>query len=558
MTANNVANDHYDIIIIGSGLGALSTASIMAQLYDKRVLVLERHYVIGGFTHAFKRPDKSQGRGNKAKYEWDVGVHYIGGMGEGDRERSLFDFITKSKLKWNRMPDPFEKFHYPDFDFDLHGDPKRYRDDLVELFPGEEANIDGLFRDVKTACGWTNTRMGVSNMAQPLRFFAGLWNKRLNGFALQSTEAYLDKRFLDPKLRSLIASQWGTYGLPPSRSCFHMHALIIDHYLKGGYYPEGGAAEIARTVMPVVEANGGRFLINQNVKEIIVENGTAVGVETVTRKSGKQVSQCFYAPAIVSNVGAYNTYAKLLPKRYGQAKAKSLEKFLAPSSGTTVYLGLKESARTLGFEGENHWFYKSFDHEANASGADVLTGKPRFCYLSFPSLKNNEASTHTAEILAFVDYEDFEAWSGKDWKKRGQEYEDLKDTIALGLIKMVDDKFPGFADLVEYSEVSTPLTIEHFSGHPKGAIYGLEASPARFREVPFGARTKIKGLYLTGADAFTIGIVPALVSGLMTAGAMVGPFGFFKVLKDLKSHRPDPRPPIAATKKAARFPLRPC
>ncbi len=83
MTAQEATENSYDITIIGSGIGALATASIMAQLYDKRVLVLERHYVIGGFTHAFKRPDKSRGAGNKAKYEWDVGVHYIGGMGEG-------------------------------------------------------------------------------------------------------------------------------------------------------------------------------------------------------------------------------------------------------------------------------------------------------------------------------------------------------------------------------------------------------------------------------------------------------------------------------------------
>jgi phytoene dehydrogenase-like protein len=535
--AKPATDGSYDIIIIGSGLGALSTASIMAQLYDKRVLVLERHYVIGGFTHAFKRPDKSRGAGNKAKYEWDVGVHYIGVMGSGDRERGLFDFITNSKLKWNRIPDPFEKFHYPDFDFDLYGDPKCFRDDLVGRFPDEAANIDGLFADVRKARGWMNTRMGASNMPGPVRWLVELWNQRLDGFALQTTEDYLNQRFRDPKLRALIASQWGTYGLPPSRSPFQMHALIIDHYLKGGYYPEGGATEISGTVVPIVEAKGGAFLINHQVKEIIIEGGRAVGVEAVTRRGGSPVSERFYAPAIVSNVGAYNTYAKLLPSELGAAKAKQLEKFLAPSSGATVYLGLKENPRTLGFEGENHWIFKSFDHEFNADGADVLTGNPRFCYLSFPSLKNNRASTHTAEILAFVDYKDFEGWSGTGWKKRGEDYDALKDTIANGLIDLVDGKYPGFADLIEYVEVSTPLTVEHFTGHPKGAIYGLEATPQRFRELPFGARTKIKGLYLTGADAFTIGIVPALVSGLMTAGALVGPFGFFRVLKDLAARK---------------------
>lgn len=530
-------DDHYDIIIIGSGLGALSTASIMAQLYGKRVLVLERHYVIGGFTHAFKRPDKSRGAGNKAKYEWDVGVHYIGGMAEGERDRGLFDFITGSKLKWNRMPDPFEKFHYPDFDFDMYGDPQRFRDDLVARFPQEEANIDGMFEDIKKVGAWANNAMGAATMPQPLRYLLGLWNKRLDGFALQTTQDWLNKRFDDPKLRALIASQWGTYGLPPSRAPFQMHAGIINHFMKGGYYPEGGASKIADHVMPIVEASGGAFLINHRVREILVEGGKAVGVEVVTRKSGKDVIKRFHAEAIVSNVGAYNTFAKLLPGNLGARQAQKLEKFLSPQSGATVYLGLKESAKTLGFQGENHWLYKTFDHEFNADGAQVLKGEPRFCYLSFPSLKNTEASTHTAELLAFVDYAAFEAWADGDWKKRGDDYETLKDTIAKGLINLVDEKYPGFADLVEYVEVSTPLTVEHFTGHPKGAIYGLEASPERFREIPFGATTHIKGLYLTGADAFTIGIVPALVSGMMTSGAIMGPFGFFKIIKDMKGLR---------------------
>jgi phytoene dehydrogenase-like protein len=134
-----------------------------------------------------------------------------------------------------------------------------------------------------------------------------------------------------------------------------------------------------------------------------------------------------------------------------------------------------------------------------------------------------------------VDYKDFESWAGKNWKKRGDDYDALKDTIGKGLINLVDETYPGFADLVEFVEVSTPLTVEHFTDHAKGAIYGLEASPERFREVPFGARTKIEGLFLIGADVFTIGIVPAMVSGLMTAGALVGPFGFFKVLKEMSA-----------------------
>src|ERR1022692_110369 len=81
----------YDAIVIGSGMGGLAFASIMAKLRKWRVLVLERHFKIGGFTHTFTRP---------GGWSWDVGLHYVGEMGEGMMERichSCGDRVSLSK-----------------------------------------------------------------------------------------------------------------------------------------------------------------------------------------------------------------------------------------------------------------------------------------------------------------------------------------------------------------------------------------------------------------------------------------------------------------------------
>ena len=80
----------YDIIIIGSGMGGLATAAILSK-EGQKVLVLERHYTAGGFTHVFKRKD----------YEWDVGIHYIGEMQRKNGVlRKLFNYVSNNKLKW--------------------------------------------------------------------------------------------------------------------------------------------------------------------------------------------------------------------------------------------------------------------------------------------------------------------------------------------------------------------------------------------------------------------------------------------------------------------------
>jgi len=146
MNTARTPENTYDIIVIGSGLGAMSTASIMAQLYDKRVLVLERHYVIGGFTHAFKRPDKSKGAGNKAKYEWDVGVHYIGEVGAATRTRKMFDFLSDGKLKWAPMDAEYDRFYVGDKVFNAMAGKQEFRDNLVRQFPGEAAAIDAYLK----------------------------------------------------------------------------------------------------------------------------------------------------------------------------------------------------------------------------------------------------------------------------------------------------------------------------------------------------------------------------------------------------------------------------
>jgi all-trans-retinol 13,14-reductase len=82
--------EHYDAIIIGSGIGGLACASTLAQQQGKRVLVLERHFKVGGFTHTFVR---------KGKYEWDVGIHYIGDMQKGRESRAIFDYITQGGVQ---------------------------------------------------------------------------------------------------------------------------------------------------------------------------------------------------------------------------------------------------------------------------------------------------------------------------------------------------------------------------------------------------------------------------------------------------------------------------
>ena len=94
-----LAQDNYDAIIIGSGIGGLTTAALLSKL-GKRVCVLEQHYTAGGYTHSYEREG----------YEWDVGVHYIGEVHKPwSVIRRVFDVISDGNLHWAPMDDHYDR-----------------------------------------------------------------------------------------------------------------------------------------------------------------------------------------------------------------------------------------------------------------------------------------------------------------------------------------------------------------------------------------------------------------------------------------------------------------
>lgn len=514
-----LAQDHYDAIVIGSGIGGLTTAALLAKL-GKRVCVLEQHYTAGGYTHSYEREG----------YEWDVGVHYIGEVHKPwSMIRRVFDVISDGNLDWAPMDAHYDRIILGDKTYDYVAGREEFKAEIKRHFPGEAAAIDR----------YVDLLSEVS--AKVPRFFAGQALPRSLGVLYSKLRRYwLPDYFFKPTLEvlegltdnreliGLLTAQWGDYGLPPAQAAFVMHAMVAKHYITGGNYPVGGAIRIAETIIPVIEAAGGQVFTYAGVDKIIVENGRAVGVRL--QKDGVELR----APQIVSCAGLIPTYTRLIPTDVAaQHNLLAPLQQVEPSAATLcLYAGFKGSAAELGLPKTNYWVYPSFDHDANISAFKNSADAPMpLIYMSFPSAKDPSWDARypnkaTVEIVAATLPARFAPWQGSTWGKRGADYEALKAELTEHLLETLYQHQPQLRGQLDFCELATPLSTEWFQWNVQGEIYGIDHTVKRFDQHWIHSQTPIKGLYLTGADTVTAGVGGALMAGVLTANRMLGWRGY--------------------------------
>ncbi|HXM45973.1 MAG TPA: NAD(P)/FAD-dependent oxidoreductase [Bryobacteraceae bacterium] len=504
----------WDAIAIGSGMGALAAAAWLARRAGKRVLVLERHYTAGGFTHVFRRPG----------YEWDVGVHYVGQMRAGEPMRALCDEIAEGRLQWKAMPEVYDRIRIADRSYDFVSGAERFTKRMREYFPREGAAIGRYVTQVRDAARASRLFFAEKAIPAVLARLAGpTMRHRFLSYARRTTAETLARLTSDRELAAVLTGQWGDYGLPPGQSSFGMHAIIAEHYLEGAFYPVGGAARIAASIAPAIERAGGRIVVGAEVERILLDaRKRAAGV---CMADGRELR----APLILSDAGAWNTYAKLLPPDApGRAQAiEEIERIPNSMSHVCLYVGLRRDAGEPEFGDTNLWIYPSADHDANMAryAADAEQPFPGL-FISFPSAKDPEFTQRypgraTIEVVALAPYGWFERWAETRWKRRGADYDALKQRLAERLRAELERNVPAVRGKIEYCELSTPLSTRHFANYHQGQIYGPAGTPERFRAHALSPRTPIRNLYLTGADAAVLGVAGALAGGALAASAVL-------------------------------------
>ncbi|MDH3400111.1 MAG: NAD(P)/FAD-dependent oxidoreductase [Chromatiales bacterium] len=503
------ALDHWDAIIIGSGMGGLSAAAALSRT-GRKVLMLEQYQTIGGLTHSFSRNG----------FSWDVGIHYLSGFAPGAPERKILDWLCDTPIELEPMGAIYDVLHIGDADpLPLSRPYEAQALDLKERFPNESSAIDAWFDAIHKGREAALSVLHSRAMPQPIGAFMEWWKSReFNRWVGRTTAEVAAEITQNPELAAVFFAQWGDHGGRPSVASFAAHALISNSYLEcGAWYPVGGSSVIAERMLPVIRQAGGKARAGVRVDNLLLDDERVVGVRTAD-------GEVIKSDVVISTIGARETVDQLLPTGMGPDDWISQIRSFQPSiCHFSMYLGFEGDVEAAGATRANHWIYP--EGETDVIWQDVPNSNPPVMFVSFASLKDpahvpGPREQHSGEVIIWTDWSSVSRWANMPTGERSEDYTKFKKNAENRVFELFESYFPKLAKLVVFRELATPLSTVAITGHREGAFYGLNVTPDRMLSSTLRTKTPIKGFYLAGQDAASPGIPGAMWGGVACAGSI--------------------------------------
>ncbi len=494
----------YDVLIIGAGMGGLSSGAFLAK-EGKSVLILEKHDRPGGYVTSFTRA--------RGGYTFDCAIFHLTDMGEG---QTIPQFIRYWGEEVQAMP-----VHYRFRNFigsqEYVLNSQSARQDLIRYFPEEAAAIQKFFSLSARIMDETYSQGAPKppyemNWLEKIRFGVTAVFRRplFLRYATRDGVEFLEHLFKSQRLASLL---WSYYPL---------HSLILFGHVFGWetavrgqtYYPQGGMQAIPNATVAAIGRHGGEVLLNCEVEHILVKDGRAVGVRCM---DGRE----FYADVVISNAPIHHTLSKLLADVPGLDGLRSeIEKRQVFTSGVFVFLGVDQR---YDFGEAN--FFAFLEEDTIDIPEERLT--PQMCpILLIVPPKPASQVNYSVILAAILPYEYENCWQTGASRKREKPYYQLKKQVKDILLNRVCDRLgKEFREAIRYSLASTPLTFERYTYNEKGSIMGWRVDHAHYgRFIP--QTTPIENLYLVGHWVFPgFGVPGVMASGYYVAKTILAKEG---------------------------------
>lgn len=489
----------YDVVIIGSGLGGLVSASILAR-EGYSVCVLEKNNQYGGNLQIFVR-DKSI---------FDTGVHYIGGLEKGQNLYKYFTYLgIMDELKLKKMDVHFDKISFGNDNKEyshLQGVDgfKKY---LKEVFPNEENAINLYFKKLKETCD-----------SFPL-YNLELGNNYLKNTDLISlnTKDYLESITNNKNLIAVLAGSNLLYAGDGLKTPFYVHALTVYSYIKSSYRCIRGGSQIAKLLIRRLKEFGGEVYKYKEVTKLKVENNK---ITTAIIKDGTTIK----ANNFISNIEPISTLRMLDGANLRKTYLKRIENIESVISAFCVYIVFKPKS----FEYLNHNYYH-FKDKSRVWDTQNYTQKswPESYMISFSTKNKDDKWAENMTVITYMNFDEVKKWENTfntvaEEKQRGSDYEKFKQEKAEIVLEELEKKFPNIREKIQSIHTASPLSYRDYIGVNRGSIYGYVKDANNPLKSFLSPRTKLDNLFFTGQNLNLHGILGVTISGVVTCSEILG------------------------------------
>jgi prolycopene isomerase len=479
---------NYDVIFVGAGLASLSAASLLAQKGSK-VLVIDKHNVPGGYATNFRRKD----------FVFDVSLHSFDGVMRGANSFNVIQACgVADKVEFLHHPTLY-RYRSKDLDFKVrHCDIEGYKQQLTRLFPNEAVNIDRLFaeadKNYADLSGFLYSRMPFWLRLVMTPFIY----RRVLKYGHETVDHFFSRYTQDEQLKAVLSAQWSYYGLPPKELAFTYFSYpFIDYLRHGGYSIKGGSQKLSDALAEVIEAHGGRVMLESPVARIIVNDKRQV--EGIATRNGEVLR----AKHVVASISPRAVVALAGERYFKSAYIEKLRSLKLSVSGFQVYLGLDCTLESLGVAPDAYIEFfappkSQVEQFAHLQAGELGVENTGWSINYFSNVDASMAPAGKSSIGLFT------LTGATDWHALSKPaYREKKRALTELLIGNATRVMPSLARHIEVCEAGSPRTMTKFTGNPSGAIYGFEQSVAQSGLMNrFPQKYPIRGLYQVGAWTF--------------------------------------------------------